>query len=61
MYLTVFYLPDLSRFTNLKTLLCHGNKLTFFLPLNNELRYLYCNENQLNSLPYLNEKLEYLY
>ena len=52
------YLPDLSRFKNLKTLICANNKLTSLPKLNN-IKLLICHKNQLTSLPPL-EKLEIL-
>ena len=54
-------LPDLSRFTNLKTLNCSHNKLTSLFPLNPFLKTLHCEFNNLISLPLLNNSLHYLY
>jgi Leucine-rich repeat (LRR) protein len=55
------YLPDLSRFKNLKYLYCSSNKLTSLPVLNEKLIRLNCSGNQLTSLPKLNEKLKILY
>lgn len=55
------YLPDLSRFHNLKYLSCSHNELTSLPPLNANLRILKCNNNRLTHLPPLNENLESLY
>ena len=54
------YLPNLTRFKNLKLLCCESNKLTFLPPLNETLQKLYCGYNKLTTLPPLNEKLEIL-
>jgi Leucine-rich repeat (LRR) protein len=55
------YLPDLSRFHNLKYLSCSHNYLRSLPPLNANLRILKCNNNRLTHLPPLNENLESLY
>ena len=39
------YLPDILRFTNLKSLNCSTNKLTSLPPLNENLQFIYCNNN----------------
>ena len=54
------YLPDLSRFKQLRVLICSYNHLRELPPLNNNLDYLYCSDNQLTELPFLNNKLKYL-
>ena len=51
------YLPDLSRFTNLKGLFCSHNQLVTLPLLPNSLRGLYCSNNQLISLPPLPNSL----
>lgn len=53
-------LPNLSRFTNLKILLCGSNKLTELPPLPETLRRLCCSHNYLTSLPPLNRELKIL-
>ena len=55
----IYYLPNLSRFKNLKILHCQHNQLTYLPPLEN-LQKLYCSHNKLTSL-YLNKKLEILF
>ena len=54
------YLPDLSRFTNLKELFCSHNQLVTLPPLPNSLRRLYCSNNQLISLPTFPNSLQKL-
>ena len=56
----ITYLPDLSRFTNLKILYCSHNKLTSLSLLNPNLEELYCSYNKLTSLPKLNPNLKIL-
>ena len=51
------YIPDLSKFKNLKMLICSNNCLNSLPSLNEKLEGLYCYVNKLYSLPYLNEKL----
>jgi Leucine-rich repeat (LRR) protein len=55
------YIPDLSRFKNLKELYCHKNYLTSLPTLNENLETLYCYENNLIFLPVLNKNLKTLY
>jgi len=56
------YIPDLSRFTKLKTLYCNNNLLTSLPNLPENLEYLDCTNNQLISLPdLLPENLKTLY
>ena len=55
------YLPNLSRFKNLKKLNCPSNQLTSLPPLNEKLLALNCNNNELSSLPPLNKNLEVLF
>ena len=55
------YLPDLSRFKNLKILSCYHNNLVSLPPLPNSLQILYCSHNQLVSLPPLPNSLQELY
>ena len=55
------YLPDMSRFHNLKKLYCDNCELTNLPPLNPNLEYLHCSYNQLTSLPQLNPNLETLH
>jgi Leucine-rich repeat (LRR) protein len=59
-YKKLTYLPNLSRFKNLKRLYCYGNQLTDLPVLNKNLEELSCYDNQLSSLPELNEKLKSL-
>jgi Leucine-rich repeat (LRR) protein len=54
------YLPDLSRFQNLKYLYCDRNNLTYLPKLPNSLEILDCGSNQLLSLPELPHNLENL-
>lgn len=56
----ITYIPDLSRFKNLKTLICSFNLLTSLPALTENLEYLDCSYNQINKLPTLNEYLIYL-
>lgn len=60
-YKNLTYLPDLSRFKNLKELNCSHNQLTYLPPLNKGLNKLFCEFNYLTYLPILNEELEKLY
>ena len=55
------YLPELSRFKNLRILHCDRNNLTYLPKLPNSLEILYCGSNQLLSLPELPDSLERLY
>ena len=50
-------LPDLSKYTNLKKLYCHYNKLTNLDNLPSTLTYLDCSHNELNSLNNLSPAL----
>ncbi len=52
------YLPDLSKFKNLKILRCPYNSLTSLPKLNKNLLFLDCSHNKLTSLPELNEDLQ---
>ena len=54
-------LPDLSRFFNLKKLICDHNYLTSLPPLNENLEYINCSYNHLTSLHSLPYSLEKLY
>jgi hypothetical protein len=54
------YLPELSRFNNLKYLYCGINNLTYLPKLPNSLEILHCDSNQLTSLPELPDSLTYL-
>ena len=54
------YLPDLSRFKQLRHLNCSYNQLTVLPPLNENLTQLDCSHNKLTWLPPLNNNLEYL-
>ena len=58
-YLT--FIPSLTMFKNLQTLICSNNQLISLPDLNENLKKLSCFNNQLISLPHLNEKLEILY
>jgi hypothetical protein len=51
------FLPDLSRFKNLDTLVCCNNELTSLPNFNNSLERINCSFNKLTSLPPLNKKL----
>ena len=53
----MMYLPDLTRFKNLKILNCSYNKLTSLPPLNENLEILYCHNNKLTYLPNLPKSL----
>lgn len=55
------FLPNLDRFTELKTLYCHFNKLTELPTLPNELQELNCSHNNLSFLPALPNSLQTLY
>ena len=55
------YLPDLTRFKNLKILYCSNNQLTLLPSLNINLQILHCYNNQLTFLPTLNENLQELH
>ena len=59
-YKGLTYLPDLSRFKQLRHLNCSFNKLTWLPPLNNTLTHLDCSDNKLTELPPLNENLTHL-
>jgi len=54
------YLPDLSRFKNLKKLYCSYNELTSLPVLPENLEILCCDNNKLTSLPILPKKLKIL-
>ena len=56
----LIYLPDLSRFTELKRLRCDYNNLTELPLLNSNLVYLSCAYNKLTFLPPLNNNLKQL-
>jgi Leucine-rich repeat (LRR) protein len=53
-------LPDLTRFKNLKTLICYNNKLTYLPTLPQNLKTLNCFSNKLTSLPILPQNLKLL-
>ena len=55
------YIPDLSRFTNLKELNCSFNLLKELPRLNDTIEVLYCHKNKLTSLPKLPNNLTQLY
>ena len=55
------FLPDLTRFKNLKTLYCTGNLFTSLPTLPENLEVLYCANNLLTSLPTLPQTLKQLY
>ncbi len=57
-YFDSYYLPDLSRFYKLKSLICNHNKLTYLPPLPSTLESLNCNHNKLTCLPLLPSTLE---
>jgi Leucine-rich repeat (LRR) protein len=57
----ITYLPDLSRFTELKELNCYFNELTSLPNLPKKLRILYCLDNKLTCLPELPENLALLH
>ena len=59
-YFDSYYLPDLSRFYKLKSLICNHNKLTYLPPLPSTLESLNCNHNKLTCLPLLPSTLEIL-
>ena len=54
------HLPELINFTNLLSLYCSNNKLTYLPSLPRNLKYLYCRCNKLTSLPTLPQSLEIL-
>ena len=58
---SIKYLPDLTRFKNLKIFNCSNNQLTSLPTLPENLLGLYCYNNQLTSLPTLPENLQKLY
>ena len=58
--LNLTFLPDLSRFDNLKILVCSNNNLKLLPPLNNSLEYLDCSYNKLTKLPQFNSTLKRL-
>ena len=60
-YKNLKYLPNLSRFKNLKELNCSHNELTILPELNENLQELFCCNNKLTILPVLNENLQVLY
>lgn len=53
-------LPDLSRFTQLKRLICSHNNISYLPELPVGLLYLDCSHNNIKCIPKLNESLEYL-
>ena len=53
----LMFIPDLSRFKYLQTLICVGNQLTSLPPFNPSLERVNCRLNHLTSLPPLNKKL----
>jgi len=55
------YLPDLTRFKNLKLLHCYGNQLSSLPKLPKNLKLLNCSGNKLTYLHTLPENLETLY
>jgi len=57
----ITYLPDLTRFKNLKELNCSNNQLTSLPTLPQNLQILFCTNNQLTSLPTLPQNLQTLY
>ena len=57
----IYYIPSLSRFTQLRLLDCSDNHITTLPQLNKSLELLYCNNNRLTSLPCLNKNLTTLY
>ncbi len=57
----ITYLPDLSKFTNLKKLNCSYNKLTNLPKLGLNLKILCCHHNLLTVLPPLPENLEKIF
>jgi hypothetical protein len=60
-YNGIKYLPELTRFQNLKKLNCSDNELTFLPTLPQNLTSLNCCDNKLTSLPNLPQNLEVLY
>ena len=60
-YKELSYLPDLSRFTNLKYLYCSHNQFISLPLLPDSLQELYCYNNQLSSLYPLPNSLEILF
>jgi len=57
----ITFLPDLTKFKNLKKLNCSNNKLTSLPTLPQKLKYLYCYNNKLTSLSTLPQNLKRLY
>jgi Leucine-rich repeat (LRR) protein len=57
----ITYLPELTRFTELRELHCEFNELTSLPDLPENLVVLNCTKNKLTSLPELPNKLERLY
>lgn len=53
----ITYIPDISRFKNLRLLNCSNNNLSSLPPLNETLQELYCSNNRIKILPKLNENL----
>jgi Leucine-rich repeat (LRR) protein len=60
-YKNIKYLPDLTRFQNLKKLKCNNNKLTSLPTLPQNLKRLYCFNNEFTLLPTLPQNLETLH
>jgi hypothetical protein len=59
-YKGITSLPDLTRFKNLKKLICYKNNLTCLPPLPQNLQELYCSKNKLTCLPPLPPNLQEL-
>jgi Leucine-rich repeat (LRR) protein len=57
-YKNINYLPDITRFKNLRILICHCNILTTLPTLPENLQELYCQCNALTSLPTLPQNLK---
>ena len=55
------YLPDLSRFTNLKKLYCYNNQLVSLPFLPDSLQILWCSDNKLTSIHLLPNSIQILY
>ena len=59
-HLNLTYIPDLSRFTNLRELKCEHNNLTTLPPLPQSLGKIFCYYNKITVLPPLPPNLWYL-
>ena len=59
-HLNLTYIPDLSRFTNLRELKCEQNNLTTLPPLPQTLGKIFCYYNKITVLPPLPPNLWYL-